>query len=63
MADDDAAKLGRVLVHNQGKPGRRMRTSEHGARYWLQALDDTLEPCDCGWVAFLDAHYRVKPPT
>jgi len=27
---------------------------------WLQAQDDHLEPCDCGWTPELGTHYRVK---
>jgi hypothetical protein len=39
---------GRFLVHNEVRPDPRMRQGWRGSRYWLQALDDTLEPCDCG---------------
>ena len=30
-------------------------------RAWLQARDEHLEPCDCGWTPELGMHYRVKP--
>jgi len=32
----------------------------HGFRAWLQAQDEHLEPCDCGWTPELGTHYRVK---
>jgi hypothetical protein len=36
---------GRVLVHNQVYPVAR-RPGTRGSRCWLQAADDSLEPCD-----------------
>jgi hypothetical protein len=31
-----------------------------GDKEWLQAQDEHLEPCDCGWNPELGTHYRVK---
>jgi hypothetical protein len=49
---------GQVLVHNHIRPARRQAT--RGFRYWLQPLDEHVEPCECGWAPELPEHYRVK---
>jgi hypothetical protein len=46
-----------VLVHNHVRPARRQGT--RGFRFWLQAPDDRLERCDCGWAPELPEHYRA----
>jgi hypothetical protein len=50
---------GEVLVHN--KVLRPTRTQGwRGFRYWLQAPDDRLEVCGCGWAPELELHYRIR---
>lgn len=52
---------GRVLVHNQVRPARRLGT--RGFRAWLSLPDPTrLAKCSCGWAPELGEHYRVIPP-
>lgn len=56
---------GRVLVHNNMRPTRRL--GSRGFRAWLAAAspteDDPLfEPCACGWAPELGPHRRVKRP-
>ena len=49
---------GRVLVHNNVRPTRRL--GSRGFRAWLATPDpERLEPCGCGWAAELGEHYRV----
>ncbi len=56
-ADDVPA--GRVVVHNQVNPARRLGT--RGFRAWLTAPDaQKLEPCGCGWAPEIGEHYRVR---
>jgi hypothetical protein len=47
---------GSVLVHNNVAPQPEL--GMNGFRAWAQTLDDTLEPCPCGWAGLV--HYRVK---
>ena len=54
----EAIPEGQFLVHNSEPPMRPL--GSHGFRAWLQAQDEHLEPCDCGWTPELGAHYRVK---
>ena len=55
--------VGKVIVHNQVRPSRRL---DRGFRAWLQALGDEppVEICPCGWAPELGPHYRVRgiPP-
>jgi hypothetical protein len=53
-----AIPRGKVLVHNQGQPTRRL--GSRGFRAWLSGPDrKTLEVCDCGWAPELGRHFRV----
>lgn len=55
----DTVPAGRVLVHNNVRPARRL--GSRGFRAWLQEPDpDRLVVCDCGWAAELGQHVRVK---
>ena len=54
----EAILEGQFLVHNSVRPTHPL--GSHGFRAWLQAQDEHLEPCDCGWTPELGAHYRVK---
>jgi len=54
----EAIPEGQFLVHNSAPPMRPL--GSHGFRAWLQAQDEHLEPCDCGWTPELGMHYRVK---
>jgi len=56
----DKVRPGLVLVHNQVRPVAK-RAGTRGSRFWLQAPDDRLERCTCGWATPLAEHYRVKP--
>jgi hypothetical protein len=54
-----AVPAGRVLVHNNVTPTRRL--SSRGFRAWLSEPDTTrLEICQCGWAPELGEHHRVK---
>jgi hypothetical protein len=53
-----AIPAGQVLVHNRVRP--QPRAGLNGFRFWLQAPEAKLEPCDCGWAPGLEKHYRVK---
>jgi hypothetical protein len=44
----EAIPEGQFLVHNSVRPTHPL--GSHGFRVWLQAQDDHLEPCDCGWT-------------
>jgi hypothetical protein len=48
---------GQVIVHNRVKPRRRIGAG--GFRIWMQAIEDKIEPCPCGWAPELGEHYRV----
>jgi hypothetical protein len=52
---------GQFLVHNSARPTHPL--GSQGFRAWLQAQDEHLEPCDCGWTPELGTHYRVKLTT
>src|ERR1700749_3191129 len=54
----EAIPEGQFLVHNSVRPTQPL--GSHGFRAWLQAQDEHLEPCDCGWTPELGTHYRVK---
>jgi hypothetical protein len=54
----EALPEGQFLVHNSVPPAHPL--GSHGFRAWLQAQDEHLEPCDCGWTPELGTHYRVK---
>jgi len=54
----EAIPEGQFLVHNSVRPMHPL--GSHGFRAWLQARDEHLEPCDCGWSPELGTHYRVK---
>jgi hypothetical protein len=54
----EAIPEGQFLVHNSVRPTHPL--GSHGFRAWLQAQDEHLEPCDCGWTPELGTHYRVK---
>jgi len=54
----EAIPEGQFLVHNSVGPTHPL--GSHGFRAWLQAQDEHLEPCDCGWIPELGTHYRVK---
>src|SRR5215471_10569872 len=54
----EAIPEGQFLVHNSAPPMRPL--GSHGFRAWLQAQDEHLEPCDCGWSPELGTHYRVN---
>ena len=54
----EAIPEGQFLVHNSMRPTHPL--GGHGFRAWLQARDEHLEPCDCGWTRELGTHYRVK---
>jgi hypothetical protein len=54
----EAIPEGQFLVHNSVPPTHSL--GSHGFRAWLQAQDEHLEPCDCGWTPELGTHYRVK---
>jgi hypothetical protein len=57
----DVILPGKVLVHNQVRPTRRL--GSRGFRAWLSKPDPTkLEVCDCGLAPELDEHFRVKRP-
>jgi hypothetical protein len=55
-----APRDGRVLVHNRGRPGRRL--GQRGFRAWLQLPAETLEPCPCGWAPGMGQHFRMRLP-
>jgi hypothetical protein len=44
---------GRVLVHNDATPQRKIR--EHGFRAWTQLKTDRLIECHCDWAG-VDLH-------
>jgi hypothetical protein len=48
---------GRVLVHNNVLPTRRL--GSRGFRAWLNDSTEGLEVCPCGWAPELGVHYRV----
>ena len=52
---------GRVLVHNDVTPQRKIR--EHGFRAWTQLKTDRLVECHCDWAG-VDLHglphYRMR---
>ncbi len=48
---------GRVVVHNQVRPTRRL--GFHGFRAWLAEPGDKLTACSCDWAPELGTHYRV----
>jgi hypothetical protein len=48
---------GRVLVHNNAPPSRRLRGGKF--RAWLQPPSEALEQCCCGWGPEFGAHFRV----
>ena len=50
---------GRVLVHNNVRPSRRMGEF----RAWLEPMNYTVEPCRCGFVSMLGTHYRKRVQT
>jgi len=54
----EAVPEGQFLVHNSVRPMHPL--GSHGFRAWLQAQDEHLEPCDCGWTPELGTHYRAK---
>jgi hypothetical protein len=54
-----AVPEGRVLVHNRVRPVQR-DGGTRGSRFWLQAPEDALKPCDCGWAPELATHYRFR---
>jgi len=54
----EAIPEGQFLVHNSVRPTHPL--GSQGFRAWLQAQDEHLEPCDCGWTPELGTHYRVK---
>jgi hypothetical protein len=49
---------GQFLVHNRVKPAKRAGT--RGFRFWLQADEANLTPCDCKWAPESGTHYRVQ---
>jgi hypothetical protein len=53
-----AVPPGQILVHNTISSSRRL--GSRGFRAWLDKPSETVEPCDCGWLAELGPHYRVK---
>ena len=44
----EAILEGQFLVHNSVRPTHPL--GSYGFRAWLQAQDEHLEPCDCGWT-------------
>jgi hypothetical protein len=55
-----AAPAGKVLVHNNFRPTRRL--GSRGFRAWLIAANDDRhgrKVCDCGFAPELGTHYRV----
>lgn len=54
-----AVPRGLALVHNTVRPAQRQ--GARGFRFWLQAPDERLVRCTCGWAPHLTAHYRVRP--
>ena len=55
-ADDISA--GRIVVHNNVRPSRRL--GKRGFRAWLDEPGPDKEPCDCGWAPQIGRHYRVR---
>ncbi len=53
-----AVPEGRLLVHNNVRPTRRL--GSRGFRAWLASDPVGLVPCDCGWASELGPHYRVR---
>jgi hypothetical protein len=53
-----AVPPGQILVHNTVSSSRRL--GSRGFRAWLDKPSETVEPCDCGWLAELGPHYRIK---
>jgi hypothetical protein len=53
----EAVPEGQFLVHNAARPMHPL--GSHGFRAWLQAQDEHLEPCDCGWTT----EFRNRWPT
>ena len=53
----EAIPEGQFLVHNSVRPTHPL--GSHGFRAWLQAQDEHLEPCDCGWTPELGTHKRM----
>lgn len=49
---------GRVVVHNNVRPTRRM--GSRGFRAWLIEPSERLVVCGCDWAPELDEHYRVE---
>ena len=49
---------GRVVVHNQVRPTRRL--GSRGFRAWLTEPSERLVLCGCDWAPELGEHYRVK---
>ena len=49
---------GRVVVHNQVRPTRRL--GSRGFRAWLAEPSERLVLCGCDWAPELGEHYRVK---
>ena len=56
---------GRVLVHNNIRPSRRLsnrpsrRLGLRGFRAWLTAPDERWVVCNCGWTTELGQHYEA----
>jgi hypothetical protein len=50
---------GVVVVHNNVRPRRRL--GYDGFRAWVQAPDDRLVICLCGWAPEAGVHYRIGP--
>ena len=53
----DAVPFGRVVVHNNVRPTRRL--GSRGFRAWLAEPSSKLEPCSCGWAPEIGTHYRL----
>jgi len=58
MTFPDRVPVGRVLVHNNVKPTRRL--GSRGFRAWLSLPDpERLSVCRCAWAPELGPHFRV----
>ncbi len=49
---------GKILVHNNIRPRRRLGTE--GFRAWLAEPSSKYEVCPCKWAPELGVHYRVR---
>jgi prophage regulatory protein len=57
LALPDVIPRGRVLVHNNLRPTRRL--GWRGFRAWLSPPGDQLSVCACGWAPELGQHFIV----